>query len=152
MKNFFSYCIVVIIVTAILFMNPEVIMSSYSISSSEDGNITAQMQEQKKVKCNYNIRNPAGYCLDVTVEGMDQKPTYVHSYALTADGHILDNGTTWFGTGLEKNTLPVYLCCTRNSSLSQFNTCAVKFVDTKMCSYSMTEEEPVLINFNASGK
>jgi len=151
MKNIFSYCILIIMVEAILFMNPQVIISQ-GISYTEDGNITAQMQKQKKPKCNYNIRHLVGYCLEVTVEGMDQEPTYIHSYALTADGNILANGTTWFGTGIEKNTLPVNLCCTRNASFGQFNTCAVKFVDTKMCSYSNTEEEPVLINFNASGK
>jgi hypothetical protein len=151
MKNIFSFCIIVMVSVAILLMNLEVIMA-FGISSTQDGNITAQMQEQKKPKCNYNIRDPVGYCLEVTVEGMDQEPTYVHSYALTADGISIANGSQWFGTGLEKNTLPVSLCCSRNDSVSQFYSCAVKFVDSKMCSYTMTEEEPVLINFNASGK
>jgi hypothetical protein len=99
MKNIFGFCIIVMVSVAILLMNLEV-NKAFGISSTQDGNITAQMQEQKKPKCNYNIRDPVGYCLEVTVEGMDQEPTYVHSYALSADGISIANGSQWFGTGI----------------------------------------------------
>jgi hypothetical protein len=70
------------------------------------------MQEPKSNKSTGEVSSHKvyGYRLQVKVEGLDQQPTYVHSYALTPDGISIANGTEFIPTGLETKTITVGLC------------------------------------------
>jgi hypothetical protein len=99
---------------------------------------------------------PAGkyyaYRLEVKVEGINKMTGAVNitSSAITPSGISASGSRLIDSAGSISNsrTVYVYLYGKHNYSVNQFKTCVVKIdYGTKLCSYTITEGEPVLINF-----
>jgi hypothetical protein len=112
-----------VIAVSVLFTNLEIAIS-YGLAFAQEGNLAFQMQEHKSNKSTVGDSSHKiySYHLQVIVEGLDQQPTYVHSYAHTPDGISIANGTEFNPSGLETKTITVGLRCAHNSSVSQFYT------------------------------